>query len=69
MPMMVAKRALYYAGQRRAGEAFEAAAQHARLLQITGKADFQSSPVSSEETTDPRPARRRYRRRDMSAEG
>lgn len=66
MPKMIAKRPFRYAGRSlAAGEAFSATAIDSRVLAATGRAQIE---VSASPEIQP-PPRRRYKRRDMRAEG
>ena len=56
--MLVALRSLYYAGDRRTGDQFEASEEHVQALLITGAAKLAEEDVKA----------KRYERRDIRAD-
>lgn len=63
MPQMIAKRPMYYAGTRKVGERFDAPAKIAVAFAARGCAEY------AEDEGEAPKAKRKYRRRDMQAEG
>lgn len=74
MPQMIAKRAMYYGGPRRAGDRFEATDVHALVLSSRGQAERATEAPAEAAVEQPAleqsagRGRRRYKRRDLRAE-
>jgi hypothetical protein len=61
MPQMIAKRPMYYAGDRKVGERFDVPATVALVFAASGQANFAEDEGEAVK-------KRRYRRRDMVAQ-
>ena len=70
---VVAREVFPYNGiTRYVGDVFDVTAEDARILTLVGRVDEQKDAVivpASESAAESEPTKRRYRRRDLSAEG